>query len=70
MDEIADRSADVTVSEPELLAKGFRDYRRYRLSVSVPGIGLVQQTRDVVAGGKVIAVLPVDVVRQEVVLIR
>jgi len=70
MDEIADRSADVTVSEPELLAKGFRDYRRYRLSVSVPGIGLVQQTRDVVAGGKVIAVLPVDVARQEVVLIR
>ena len=70
MDEIADRSTEVTVSEPELLAKGFHEYRRFRLNVSAPGKGLVQQTRDVVAGGKVITVLPVDVARQQVVLIR
>jgi ADP-ribose pyrophosphatase len=70
MDEIADRSAEVMVSEPELLAKGFHEYRRFRLSVIIPGKGRVQQTRDVVAGGKVIAVLPVDIARQEVVLIR
>jgi ADP-ribose pyrophosphatase len=70
MDEIADRSAEVTVSEPELLAKGFHGYRRYHLNVAIPGKGRVQQTRDVVAAGKVIAVLPVDIARQEVVLIR
>ena len=70
MDEIADRSAEVTVSGPELLAKGFHEYRRYRLGVTIPRKGVVQQTRDVVAGGKVIAVLPVDIARQEVVLIR
>src|SRR5690348_10826260 len=70
MDEIADRSAEVTVSGPELLAKGFREYRRYRVGVTIPGKGVVQQTRDIIAGGNVIAVLPVDIPRQEVVLIR
>ena len=70
MDEIADRPADVTVSEPELLVKAFHDHWRYRLSVAIPGQGRVQQTRDVVSGGKVIAVLPIDSDREEVVLIR
>ena len=70
MDEIADRSADVTVFEPELFAQGFHEYRRYHLTVGVPGKGRVQQTRDVVACGKVIAVLPIDIARQEAVLIR
>ena len=70
MDDIADRAAQVTVSEPELLAKGFHEYRRYRLSVSIGGREKLEQKRDVIAGGKVIAVLPVDVDRDEVVLIR
>ena len=34
MDEIADRPAEVTLSEPELLAKGFREYRRYHLTLA------------------------------------
>jgi ADP-ribose pyrophosphatase len=70
MDEIADRTAEVTRSEPELLAKGFHEYRRYKLAVSIPGQGRVEQKRDVIAGGKVIAVLPVDIERDQVVLIR
>ena len=70
MDEIAHRSAEVTISESELLAKGFREYRRYSLIVSIPDRGKVEQKRDVLAGGKVVAVLPVDVNRDEVVLIR
>jgi len=70
MDEIADRAADVSVDAPELLAKGFREYRRYRLTLAGDDGGRRRQTRDVVDGGKVIAVLPVDLARDEIVLIR
>ncbi|MGN6570200.1 MAG: NUDIX domain-containing protein [Pseudolabrys sp.] len=70
MDEIADRAADVTVEKPELLAKGFRDYRRYRLSLTGEDGGHRVQTRDMIDGGKVVAVLPVDLARDEIVLIR
>jgi len=70
MDDIADRLADVTISESELLAKGFCEYRRYSLTVSIPNQGEVEQKRDVIAAGKVVAVLPIDVNRDEVVLIR
>jgi ADP-ribose pyrophosphatase len=70
MNDIADRPAEVTVSEPELLAKGFREYRRYGLIVSIPDQGEVEQTRDVIAGGRVVAVLTVDIDRDEIVLIR
>jgi len=67
MDErdLADRAADVVLSAPEQLAKGFFDYKRYR--VTVHG---AEQTRDVVRVGKVAAVLPVDLARDEIVLIR
>ena len=34
MDEIADRPAEVPLYEPELLAKGFREYRRYHLALA------------------------------------
>jgi ADP-ribose pyrophosphatase len=63
--ELADRSADVALSPPEPLAKGFFDYQRYRLTVQGAA-----QTRDVVRAGKVAAVLPIDPARDEIVLIR
>jgi ADP-ribose pyrophosphatase len=63
--ELADRPADVALAKPERLAKGFFDYQRYRLTLQ----GAVQ-TREVVRAGKVAAVLPVDVARDEIVLIR
>ena len=63
--ELADRPADVALSEPERLAKGFFDYQRYRLTLQG-----AQQTRDVVRAGKVVAVLPIDPTRNEIVLIR
>jgi ADP-ribose pyrophosphatase len=61
----ADREADVALSPPEDLAKGFFGYQRYRLTVDGD-----TQTREVVRAGKVAAVLPVDIVRDEIVLIR
>jgi len=68
--ELADRPVDVTLAQPELLAKGFRPYRRYRLTLEDEGGEPVEQTRDVILAGKVAAVLPVDLARQEIVLIR
>ena len=70
MDEIADQAADVALNEPELLAKGFRAYKRYRLAITSEDGALIEQTRDVVDGGKVVAVLPIDLARNEIVLIR
>lgn len=70
MDEIADRAADVAFDEPELLAKGYRAYRRYRITLTGEDGATIEQERDVLDGGKVIAVLPVDVERDEIVLIR
>ena len=69
MDEIADRAAKVEVAQPEMLAKGFREYRRYDVTLRDEARD-VHQTRDVLLGGKIAAVLPVDVARGEVVLIR
>jgi len=63
--DLADRAAAVTLSAPELLGKGFFDYQRYR--VTLPS---GTQTRDVLRAGKVIAVLPLDIERGEVVMIR
>ncbi len=68
MHEIVDKPADVELSEPELLAKGFRDYVRY--NVKVRGPKPLTQKRDVVLGGKVIALLPIDLARGEIVLIQ
>lgn len=63
--ELADRPADVALSPPEPFAKGFFDYQRYRLTLQGAA-----QTRDIVRAGKVAAVLPIDIERDEVVLIR
>jgi ADP-ribose pyrophosphatase len=68
--ELADRPADVALSAPELLAKGYRDYQRYQLTLKAEDSAPVAQTRDILLAGKVVAVLPVDVARDEIVLIR
>jgi ADP-ribose pyrophosphatase len=67
--ELADLPADVVVSRPQVLAKAYRDYHHY--SVTFKGdTGPVVQERDVLIGGKVVVVMPIDIVRQEIVLIR
>jgi len=63
--ELTDRAADVTLSAPETLGKGFFDYQRFRVTLHAG-----TQTRDVLRAGKVIAVLPIDVERGEIVMIR
>lgn len=66
----ADLPADVEVSGPTLLARGYRDYERYDLVLHRPDEKPLRQQRDLIRGGDVVGVLVVDVERDEVVLIR
>lgn len=68
--DLADRPADVSLSAPELLADGYRPYRRYHATLRDADGSVVEQTRDILIAGKVIAVIALDLARQEVVLIR
>ena len=63
--DLVDRAAPAELSAPERPAKGFFDYQRFH--VTLPA-GL--QTRDVLRAGKVIALLPLDLERGEIVMIR
>ncbi len=65
---IADGPADVTVSAPDILAKGFRPFSRFRFAFA--GQKDKPQTRDLLCSGASVAVLPVDVTRSEVVLLQ
>jgi ADP-ribose pyrophosphatase len=66
---LADRSVAITISQPELLGKGFRPYERYRYAL--PGDPRPDaRTHDALRFGPVVAVLPIDLARDEVVLIR
>ncbi len=67
--ELADLAAAIDLSPPEVLAKGYRDYQRYHVKLKAAGVP-VEQQRDVIRGGKVAAVLPIDLSRGEIVLIR
>lgn len=67
--ELADLSADVVLSRPQVLAKAYRDYHRYSVTLTDDD-GPVVQERDVLIGGKVVVVMPIDTARQEIVLIR
>jgi ADP-ribose pyrophosphatase len=67
---LVDLAADVALTQPERLAAGYREYQRFRLTLTDAGGAHVAQVRDVLRGGKVVTVLPVDLARDEVVLIR
>ena len=63
---IADQPADVAIAEREALAGGFRPYERLRAQRAGEGV----ETRDLLRAGAAVAVLPIDLDRGEVVLIR
>ena len=68
--KLADLAAEVALSPPRLLAEGYRNYLRYSVTLKGADGAAVTQTRDIVQAGKVVAVLPVDVARDELVLLR
>jgi ADP-ribose pyrophosphatase len=69
-DALADCAADVEVSPPTVLAAGFHDLVRYCVVLRTPGGETLSSVRDVLRVGKVTAVLPIDLARGELVLIR
>lgn len=69
-DKIVDLPADADLGEPEILAKGYRDYLRYHVTLRGPHHAPIRQQRDVIISTETVAVLPVDLERDEVVLIR
>lgn len=68
--ELVDLPADVVVSPPHILAKAYRNLHRYRVKLKSEGNIPVGQERDVLAAGKVVLVIPVDVARDEIIFIR
>jgi len=69
-DLLADRAADVDVSPPTVLAKAFHDLERFSVALRSPDGETLSSLRDVLRVGKVTAVLPIDLARGELVLIR
>jgi ADP-ribose pyrophosphatase len=65
-DAVADEPADVVIVEREVLGSGFRPYERVQARRADGEV----ETRDVLRAGAAVAVLPVDLARGEVVLIR
>jgi len=69
-DALADAAADVTVSTPDVLCKGYHDFERYSMTLRGPGHDPISSVRDVLHVGKVTAVLPLDLKCRELVLLR
>jgi ADP-ribose pyrophosphatase len=69
-DDIADRVMDVAVSPPVTVAKGYLPYERYEVAIIREGDETLRQQRDVLRAGRVAAVLPIDLARDEIVLLR
>lgn len=71
IDGIADRALRVEVSAPRSLCdEGFRPYERYTLQLPLPDGETLTQQRDIIRGGGVAGVLPIDLARGRIVLLR
>ncbi len=67
---IADRVADVSLSAPSVVGRGFMTYERYDVTLPRDGEATLHQNRDVLRASRVAAVLPVDLARGQIVLLR
>jgi ADP-ribose pyrophosphatase len=67
-EELSDRAIAAQVEGPELLARGYRPYERFR--VTLPNSDAGVHERDIVRVGEVVAIVAVDLARDEIVLVR
>jgi ADP-ribose pyrophosphatase len=67
---IADLTADVVLKTPSLIGHGFMRYERFGLSINRGDEPALAQRRDVLRASRVAALLPVDLERGQLVLIR
>jgi ADP-ribose pyrophosphatase len=69
MNVLIDLPAKAQLSKQKTIGRGYRDYERYE--VTLPGSAIAAKVeRDVLLSGLVVGIVPIDVVRGEVVLIR
>src|SRR5215203_3709141 len=69
MSVLIDLPARAQLSGPQTIGRGYRNYERYE--VTLPGSAMAAKVeRDVLLSGLVVGIVPVDLVRGEVVLIR
>jgi ADP-ribose pyrophosphatase len=66
--EIADEAGTGSITARRVLATGFRPYER--ISFTCAGESRTERTRDVLRAGSAAAVLPLDLARQEIVVLR
>jgi len=57
--ELANQPADISLSEPKMLAKAYRDYHRYQVTVRSQDAPSFSQERDILIAGKVVVVIPI-----------
>jgi ADP-ribose pyrophosphatase len=67
---LTDLPAEVSISDAEVLGRGFRTYERHHYMLPGDGSEHGLRTHDLIRFGRIVAVLPVDLTRNEVVLIR
>lgn len=56
--ELADLPAEAALSQRQVLARAYRDYHRYSVTLKHGDVSLVQE-RDVLIAGKVAVVIPI-----------
>jgi len=69
-DAICDRAANVEILERSPIGNGFLPYERFEIVLHDAAPPRKPQQRDVLRGGAVAAVLPIDLARDQIVLIR
>jgi ADP-ribose pyrophosphatase len=68
--DLVDRPAEVRLAPSELLADGFRPLERFKFELAMPGVAPLRCTRDILRARQVAAVLPLDLARDEIVVLR
>ncbi|MDB5604066.1 MAG: putative MutT/ADP-ribose pyrophosphatase [Bradyrhizobium sp.] len=69
MSMLTDLPVEVRISKTQIIGQGYRSYEKYEISLS-GSAAMTRVERDVLRSGLVVGILPVDIVRDEVVLIR
>lgn len=69
-DLLCDRTAEVAIAERERIASAFYNYDQYRFTHRGPAGETSEQSRLVLQVGRVVAVITVDLQRDEIVLLR
>jgi ADP-ribose pyrophosphatase len=64
---IADQPAEVVISDRELLVNAFHSYERFQFRLATSD---APPTRDILRSGSVVALIPIDLERDEVVLLQ